>query len=185
MTVIAAVEHPGGVLVGCDSCVAAGEVLDTLDHPKWFRRRGGLLVAYAGSVRVAQAAELSPRWRMQREGEGDVDYLVNVVATAVRRAVNAAPGARNGEACYLLAYRGRVYEMAGNCVVVRSAHGYGAIGSGEAYAKGALGALLGGGTPPRDALRASLRLAERHAVGCKAPFRIVDVRWPSVAAEAP
>lgn len=184
MTVIAAVEHPGGVLVGCDSCVAAGDALDTLDHPKWFRRRGGLLVAYAGSVRVAQAAELAPGWRGQREGEGDVDYLVNVVATAVRRAVNAAPGARNGEASYLLAYRGRVYEMAGNCVVIRSAFGYGAIGSGESCAKGALSALVGK-VPPREALRAALAAAERHALGCKRPFRTVDLRWPPAPQEAP
>lgn len=179
MTVVAAIEVPGGVVMGCDSGVLVGTSVEVIDHAKWFRRLGGaLVIGYAGDVRGAQVAQGVSRFRPRKVGESDETYLGNVVAASIHRALYHAPGARNADVGFLYVYCGRIYSPDASCGVTRSARRYGACGTGEDMAVGVIAALLAEGREPEYAMGKALEVCGEHLTAIKPKFRVEMIRWP-------
>jgi ATP-dependent protease HslVU (ClpYQ) peptidase subunit len=160
MTCLVALERGGRVWVGSDSFLGTDDIRDNIDHPKWFRR-SGVLIGYAGSLRAAQVVENFADFRKRERGEPELCYLVGVVALAFRKALNASR-VRLSTTEFLLAYRGKAYVLQNDYSVVRSSHGYTAIGVGAELANGAL-SVLAENMDARDVVERALRAAERHS----------------------
>lgn len=169
MSLVLAVEGADGVHVGCDSFIGTSSLRDLTDGPKWFWHSRELLVGYVGDLRAAHVAALAPRTRHTR-AEEDVDYLRRVAdvlrQTHGARAVELAKGTS-----FLMAYRGRCYEMQFDYSVFRNGLGYTAIGAGADVALGALAATPD--MPPPERVKLALEVAVRHCPQVAAPLRYV------------
>jgi ATP-dependent protease HslVU (ClpYQ) peptidase subunit len=163
MTVVAALEEGRTVHLAGDSFAGSDVERDVVDRPKWFFTHG-MTVAYAGSYAVAQMVEHSVAWRALRRGEKELSYLVEM-AGLCRRACEKV-GLKEGPSL-LVALRGRVYVVQEDWSVIRSAHGYAAIGSGAPYALGSLASTEG---DPSNRLTSALEAAERHCTLVGRPF---------------
>lgn len=172
MTAIAALEYPGGVILGSDSCVSYEEYFHVEDAPKYFRA-GDALVALAGGVRAGLVAEALLALRAPRRGERDVVYLTAVVGEALRQAFEAT-ATPHKDVSGLVVWRGAAYVLDSDLGVSHPACGYAAAGSAELLTLGALAA-----TPhlaPRARVEAALRVAATHCTGVRGPFHVLDVR---------
>lgn len=169
MTIVVAVEHPDGVHLGCDSAITADDALDASHDPKWWRR-GEVLVAYAGDLRaVALARATHARQRAPRE---DLDAYAERLASRTRAMLRAERIASH-ELELMLVARGRVYTISAG-VVLRSAYGYAAIGSGTDLALGSLASTEY--SDPDTRVRLALEATVRHSSACAAPLHFECVR---------
>jgi len=173
MTVVVAVESPGGVLVGCDAFVGNADSRDVTVAPKWWRR-AGLLIAYAGDILVPQVAACAPARFRRRVLESDADFVTRY-ARALRE-IHRERRVSFGQTDYLIAYRDGAYLVQSDATVVRSAHGYAAIGAGEDFALGSL--ATSEGRPPMARVTAALEAAERHATQVARPWRFAALSAP-------
>lgn len=177
MTAVCGIEHPEGVWLGTDSFIGNESIRDVTDRPKWFYRGRYLLVAYAGALRGAQVASLAPPTRRQRLNEADQDYLVRAVVESIRQAHKSYEVQKPADdgTDYLIGYNGCLYMMQDDYSILRSKHGYAAIGVGQDMALGALAALQGEPLEPKVMIERALRAAARHCPQVGPPFHVVNV----------
>jgi len=171
MTAICAVEHAGGAVLACDSFVGDESYRDLTDSPKW-TRRGGIIIACAGNVRASHIAEHA-RFRRQRANESDFDYLTSAVAESIRDAHDDRDVSDENFQAVIL-FRSKVYCMLDEYAVLRSLHGYAAIGAGADVLLGSLAST--DGQKPRARAEIALNAAARHSNHVSAPFHFTEVK---------
>jgi ATP-dependent protease HslVU (ClpYQ) peptidase subunit len=183
MTVIVGVEHEGNVYLGGDSAAVSGWTLQRAADPKVFRHANGFLLGYAGSFRLGQLLRSAFRPPPPAVGEGADAYLAGPFMEALRamakeygyKAATESPtGDRHSSDRWslLLAFDQRLYGVHSDLQVTRMAEGYGAIGSGDDIALGAL--AVTSGVNPRARIRRVLAAVDRHNIGVEPPFVIVS-----------
>lgn len=176
MTCIVGIETEDGVIMGADSMAADGSWFAHVrtDAPKVFALRE-YLFGFTTSFRMGDLLRYHltlpppPKSRVHR-------HMVTAVIPAIRECLKSggfATTANGAEAGgdFLMATRGRLYHVASDYQVGRSAHGYDAAGCGSSIALGALAAT--GGQEPRKRLRSALVAAERHSAGVRRPWRFI------------
>lgn len=170
MTCVVAVEDPSGIAwIGSDSFLGSESYRERTDRPKWFRYGPYLVIGYAGVIRPAQVIEFGPPPRAQKGHESDRQYLITVVATAIRKAhLEAGIGKKDLDFAYVATYGGRVYTIQADYSVVRSVFGYTAIGEGEQLALGSFASTEDKGAEERAHL--ALKAAARHSNGVTPKF---------------
>ena len=181
MTCIVGIEHETGVYIGGDSAGIAGWELTVRADPKVFRV-GEFVYGIAGSFRMGNLLRYAflppppPKKRKHLDA-----YMVTAFVDTLRAVVEAG-GTREKKneveslhnSSFLVAVRGRLFEIDSDFQVGRPASGYAAIGCGSSVALGALHALVVGVglTHPTDCVAAALRAAEAHNIGVRGPFII-------------
>lgn len=170
MTCILGLEDKSGVWLASDSYLGDETSQYPLDRPKWFHK-GALTFAYSGDVRAAQLVEFGVTFRPQRKTEDSLGYLVTVVATGIRAALQEVT---NPRAEFLIVCRRRLYRMAEDFSLLRCSAGMAAIGIGAPFALGALAGTLSNGVthPPEKALSLALTHASRFSQFVQGPFHI-------------
>lgn len=177
MTCIVAVEDAGAVVVGCDAFMGSDVERDLTDRPKWWRH-GRALVAFAATFTIAQIAETS-RVRVPSKRELPRSYALHLAR--VWRGACAA--VTRDEPALLVALDGEAWVIQSDWSVVRSQHGYAALGYGAANALGALAATEGRtleerarwGLTSEERVRIALAAAARHTTQVSAPFHTTRV----------
>lgn len=182
MTVCIAIEHAGGVLVACDSFLGNFDERDVVAAPKWWRA-SGILIAYAGELRVPQLAAAAPKRLRHRRDESDAAY-VGRYAEALR-ALHRARHVALSDTDYLLCYRGGAYVMQSDASLVRSGYGYAAIGEAGVLRALAYSFLREPDLPPRERAAAVLDAEARHFTRCVPPWRFVDLPLPPAPEAVP
>jgi ATP-dependent protease HslVU (ClpYQ) peptidase subunit len=105
-----------------------------------------------------------------------------VVAEAMRDLLKARGYAKiesnqeRSETAFLVGYRGNLYRFGVDYSVVQHIEPFDAIGSGYAFALGALEALKGVDMKPKARIRAALRIATRYANGVDDNYVIMRVK---------
>lgn len=143
MTTIIAVEHEAGVTLGWDSTTAYGNSIFESEHPKVFAN-GEVIFGSAGDVRRTNALAHMEVPATDEVG-WDVDrYVHDALLPAMLDAFDERTVNGNyPEGETLVVVRGRVYEIGNDgCITRRKDRQY-AIGSGAAYAYGALRSRVG------------------------------------------
>ena len=176
MTCVVGIEHEAGVTIGTDSAAVDGDDIST-SCPKVFRR-GDYLIGYSESFRVGQVLAYRAKFAGQR-CDDPLEHLVTVFVDELRRAVHQA-GATSTDTPdelagpLLVAFRRRLYTIDTDYAVHPTLDGYAAVGSGAAYALGALHAT--DGLPhPRGRVEAALAAAATHCTSVRPPFTILDL----------
>lgn len=176
VTAIVALEHPGGVWLACDSFIGDASSTERSDRPKFFKH-AGMVFGWSGDMRPAQLVEYGAAMRAIRPGEDTFGYLVRVVVESIRAAY--AKGLSDYDdvphTLYIVAVRGRAYTIQSDLSVVRTDHGYAAIGAGAEHALVALAACEE--TEPRTRVLKALRAVSLHHPKVRGRFH--DVNAPS------
>ena len=174
MTCVAAIEYWNRVYFCSDAFVGSDVSRDILARPKVFRRTHPPLVfAFASGIRGAQLVENYTVFREREPKESVEAYMVKAIADSIK-ATYKAHDHTSDDTVYLCAHAGHLYLIQADLSVLRSAHGYAAIGAGSDMALGALGALQEAVTSraitPKAALDKALTLASRHCSMVTPPF---------------
>lgn len=155
MTCVAGIALGNNVYMAADSASTDGTGDQTLNMEKLFRRRisskEDMLIGCHGSVRSCQAVryglDIPTPPKRGREGELEA-YFVGEFSEALRVTLGEAGCLSSDDmggdmACggFLIGFRGRLFNVMPDFAVIEDARGYDAIGSGHAYAKGAMCAI--------------------------------------------
>jgi len=159
VTVVAGlVDRSGRCWLAGDTQVSAGDER-TSDALRKTRRCSGIVLGACGALGPVQAV-LSGRWVPRWEP----GWLPEAwVADELREALSGRLMGHSGDVALLVGVGGELWYADRECSHSYP-HGYAAIGTGAAWALGALTVLWGArGRPrPQTALRAAVRAAERH-----------------------
>jgi len=167
VTVCVAVAAGGRVLMGADSAVTGADGSQaTLRDPKVFRS-GSFVVAAAGSGDWWHLIRYRVRWPRLRAQDSEEAVRVQLVDALSLACQDCDVEPESGET--LLGIHGRIYILEGELVPVRLTTCYAAIGSGSAWALGALYATAQ--VPPRERVALALAAAAAHCATVRRPWR--------------
>lgn len=182
MTVIVALVEDGNTWIGGDT---AGTHLDNwlqqtgLESKVW--RNGEVVFGGCGSFRIMQLLRHKMILPAVPEDGDEMEYLVGDFMDAVRAAL-AEGGALSvwdedetegmDESGYIVAVRGRIFEVYSDFGVGEFEDGFCAIGCGKQFALGSLRSTIG---KPKQRLKAALDAAEHFSAGVRGPMTIVKM----------
>lgn len=186
MTIIIGLEdkNTGSVWMGGDSAITVWpNIVEASREKKIFKLGDVMLLGSAGTLRTTQIIRhgLSAFFRFQFPEESVMDYLVNGVAEPMRNALKEC-GASKIEAneemsqnWWLLAYKGKVFEIDGGFSISNSTRGYTAIGSGRDYAMGAMLALKD--LEPKQRIMTCLKITGEFDSFVKPPYYVMELTY--------
>lgn len=184
MTCIVAIEHEGTVHLGSDSFLGGAFTRDQLDRPKFFTKGPRFVIGFAGGLRGAQIVEHDLSFRKRRKGEDEESYLVTEVAHKLQtnfKKVGAAildeGHVESHDADFLVCINGKVFVIQDDYSVIRSRHGFAAIGAGQDFALGVLGCLnsIESALDPQAKIKLALTVAAEFSPQVCGPFHIAEV----------
>lgn len=178
----------------CDGLVyMAGDHIGTDGSSKEIQKRskvfknGDFVIGYTSSFRMGQLLEHV--WeppKKQKTCKDITTYMVKYVVPSIMKlfednkfmsVTNESDNASNrsvrGQACggvFLIGYKDRLFKIQSDFAVLECINGYDAIGAGEEYALGALGAIHGVSKDPTWCLNVALKSTEKHCA-------LVSVDW--------
>lgn len=172
MTCIVGIGDRDKVFIGADSAAGNYSIVTKMAGSKVFTN-GPFIVGYTTSFRFGNLLEHS--WTPPEHPKGDSDhkYLCTTVVDSIRACLKAGGYAEKnnevetGGAC-LIGYRGRLYKLQSDYSVLRE-EPFGAVGSGDSYALGAMHAARG---KVESRLRSGLKAAANFSPTVCGPFRI-------------
>ena len=178
MTCIVGVVDGNRVVIGGDSAGVGGLHLQIRKDPKVFRN-GPFLFGCTSSFRMIQLLQYAfvPPPHHPPELD-DSAFMATAFVNAVRDCLKDGGFAakdRDVESggTFLVAYRGRLYEVADDYQVGEMADPYNAVGCGYSYALGSLYATEGQDAEAR--VTKALEAAERHNAGVRGPW-VIEVQ---------
>lgn len=172
MTCVVAVEDPRGAWIGTDSFMGSESFADIMDKPKSFWL-GEMCFAYAGDFLPAQVIESMKPPRRRRSSETPEEYLIKVVAPAMRLEIASLPKLPKDQAHstdFIVAIGTKVWTVQCDQSVIRSRRGCAAIGAGGPSALPFL--IASRKMPPRERLEMALGLAEKLSPFVRKPFHV-------------
>lgn len=186
MTCIAGIVHEGRVWIGGDSAGVAGMSMMVRSDEKVFCN-GDFILGFTDSFRMGDLLRyaFTPPEQMLSEVD-DRQYLCTRWVDALRKCFEGGGYKRmhdNQEygGCFLVGYRGHLYQVDRDFQVGEARHGYDAIGCGGAIATGALYAYTDEvyygereEIDPQQAVLIALEAAERHSAGVRGPYTILS-----------
>lgn len=184
MTCIVAIEHDGVVHLGSDSFLGGAFTRDQLDRPKFFTKGSRFAIAFAGGIRGAQIVEHDISFRKKKRTEDEETYLVVEVAKKLHVGFKRAGNniidegkIDSHDADFLVCINGKIFVIQDDYSVIRSRHGFAAIGAGQDFALGALSCLSKNSIDlsPKEKVKAALEVAAEFSPQVCGPFHIVEV----------
>lgn len=176
MTCIVAIEQNGTVIMGGDRLGSNGHTGAPVSESKVFTK-SGVTIGYTSSFRMGQLLQYA--LTIPVIPEEDLDKWVAVDLMQAIRAVYSENGwdeTSNGKASggsFLLAVKGRCYEIQSDYSFIRQISGEYAVGSGKDYALGSLRSTRGRMTASKRIIE-SLETAAEYVVSVSAPFDVID-----------
>lgn len=182
MTCIVGIEHRGGVILGADSLASASDWTCHIESTSKLVRSDAYIFGFTSSFRMGDILRHHVALPGPPAGatEGKLlRHMVRAVVPVLRAAFKDGGWATTKDGAevgghFPIGVGGRLFCVQSEYQVLRSAHGYAAVGVCDGIAKGALAATEG--QPPRVRLRKALLAAERHCVGVRGPFRFMSGR---------
>lgn len=162
MTVVAALRHSGGVVMGCDSLVTDASDYVAYLYPWKVFRHGSAVFGMSGWLPMCGLI----RYGLPLEEPGsDVDAWAHEIACRISELRKTS--ADGNASTMLLAWRSHLWEL-DDCQAFPIEH-YAAVGSGRAVALGALDVLVDIEPDPVRCVQRAVEAACRHIVSCGQP----------------
>jgi hypothetical protein len=160
--------------MGSDRAGSNGHTTSTVEAPKVFTN-GPLLIGITSSFRMGQILQYGLRVPKGHRKDTDrwvaIDLMAAVREAFDRHGWNRVDDGRALGGSYLLACRGRLYEVQDDYSALRYPRGEYSVGSGADHALGSLHASRGG--QPEDRILAALEAAAEHVMSVDGPFDIL------------
>lgn len=180
ITCIVALREGDRIYFGGDSCVG-GAHQRILGQPKVFKRSEFLFGA-SGFLRGLQLLAYTVEMPVITEGQDHMHFMINTLTPHMRKAfaehgaLKTEKGLTNlSETAFLVAFRGEIYYIGADSAVDKWTEGYGAIGSGSAYALGSLYSTQR--MLPENRIKLALDAASRYGDGVCPPYDIISIKW--------
>jgi len=184
MTCIVGLEHQGAVYVGADSSEVDIESMAAAtrsDTKVFLAGEGRFVIGFSGSWRVGQLLRYALKIPQQPADKDDMAFMVTNFVDAVRT-VQKKKGTMKKEneveesdSDFVVGYRGKVYVVRADLAVARTVHDFGAVGSGEQVALGAMHATRNRRIFPETRIKMALAAASEFCAGVRPPFHIVKL----------
>jgi ATP-dependent protease HslVU (ClpYQ) peptidase subunit len=178
MTCIVAIEHNEKVYMGGDSAAVYNRDIRIIDSKKVFKV-GPFLIGYTDSFRMGQLLQYNLVVEKQEctQVEDDEEYLIKVFIPAVRKCLkdggyaeinnNVESGGK-----FLVGYKGKIYVVESDFLLLRFKEEYSAIGCGDKYALGCLAANFYREDEPELRIEQSLEVAGQFSNGVAPPYYV-------------
>ncbi len=183
MTCVVALRHEGVIYMGCDSAGVGGYSRSNRLDPKIYRV-GEMLIGFTTSFRMGQLLGYSLTLPRHHADVPIENWMATSFINAVRDCLKAGGWASKDKESeqggnFLVAYKGRIFEIQSDYQVAENAEPYAAVGCGFDLALGSfftsdLG-VHGAGTQDAIARRRvdlALQAAAAFSAGVHPPFRI-------------
>lgn len=180
MTCIVAVALDGKVWMGGDSLALSG--CDVAERQGKVFIWGNLIIGISGSVRVSQLVEYGlPTHESigsQDREEPDLVYLVNKFIPAIRDILKQGgytkieSGVESIQDIILIGMNGNIYKMYSDFAVCKPDGKFAAIGSGEAFALGALAVEQITSGNVEEKIWKALEVSAKFNVGIGPPYYV-------------
>jgi ATP-dependent protease HslVU (ClpYQ) peptidase subunit len=181
MTCVVALKHGGRVYMGADSAGVGGwySRQNRMD-PKIYRV-GSMLIGFTTSFRMGQLLGYGLTAPHHHADVAIEKYMATTFIDAVRSCLKAGGWAekekdqeRGGN--FLVAYKGRVFEVQSDYQVAESVDAFNAVGCGQDLALGSLFTSERWTYPePRERVRLALEAAAAFSAGVHPPFLIEEL----------
>jgi len=177
MTCIVGIAHEGKVIIGADSAGISGLDKRIRVDCKAFVN-GDLIFGGTSSFRMLQLLKFSLVPPPITEGTDPYAYAVKALVPAIRQCLKDGGWAkmensREEGGRFIVGFRGHLFTVFEDYQVAEEIGSVAAVGCGEAYALGAMHALID--RPPMDRLEAGLNAAVHFSAGVAPPFYFVDL----------
>lgn len=181
MTCIVALRHEGVIYMGCDSAGVGGYSRQNRMDPKIYRV-GEMLIGFTTSFRMGQLLGYSltpPRHRADVPVE---NYMATAFINAVRDCLKTGGWAEKDKevergGTFLVAYKGRIFEVESDYQVGERAEPFSAVGCGVDLALGSLyTSMRDASMQPRPRVALALEAAAAFSAGVYPPFKIEELK---------
>lgn len=177
MTCIVGIFDKDGVYIGGDSAAVDSVELsyNTRMDEKVFKR-GDMLFGFSVSFRMGQLLRYKLRIPAHPRGMNDMTYMITLFIDSVRKCFDdnayTAMDTEDGGA-FMIGYRGGIYEILSDYQVSKSRDSYTAMGSGKAFALGAMFASKE--KNPLEKIKVALGASVKFSMAVKEPFIYVTL----------
>lgn len=179
MTAIAGIVEDGKVWIGGDSAGVGGLSMQVRTDPKVFLN-GEFIFGYTSSFRMGQLLEHEFTPPVPHERESGMAYMVKRFVPAVKACLKSGGYQTNEDGqdyggCFLVGYRGQLYQIRIDYQVGRVRQTYFALGCGEDLVLGSLHATNEFDLTPKDRITMALNAAAEFSAGVRGPFSILSI----------
>lgn len=180
MTCVVALREQGVIYMGCDSAGVGGYTRVNRLDPKIYRVGDQMLIGFTTSFRMGQLLGYSltlPKHHVDVPVEA---WMATDFVNAVRECLKKGGWAEKEKdqergGTFLVAYKGRIFEIQSDYQVGERGEPFSAVGCGEDLALGALFAM-DVKIPPRFKVELALKAAAAFSAGVYPPFRVEELR---------
>ncbi len=175
-TCIVGLKYKGRVYIGGDSQATSTYQKMTMSGRKVFKV-GEMLIGYCGSIRAGQVLQFSLKPPAHPDGVDVERYLCTTFINSVRKVFKSSGvmfnehGVDDGH-YFLVGYRKRLFTVEPDNQEREDAAGMAALGSGMAYAMGAMAALWGRGKEPKRTILKALKIVGEHDPNVGPPYYV-------------
>lgn len=172
MTVIIGIERAGAVWLAGDLEAAGDNISFPQKHPKVFVRQG-IVFGFSTSFRFGQLLQFTLKIPEPVPSDGILEWLVMVLIPELKVTLSNADY-KDPFDC-LIGVSGELYILQPDFSVIRSAHGYAAIGSGAEFALGCVATHLKVAKFQAidDIMEMSIAACSEHCSGVSENFAVV------------
>jgi hypothetical protein len=192
VTCIVALRDGDTVYMGCDSAGVGDYSRQNRLDPKIYRVADEMLIGFTTSFRMGQLLGYSLSLPKHHADVSIETYMATCFINAVRDCLKAGGWAEKDKdqergGTFLAAYRGRIFEVAGDYQVGERVEPYSAVGCGFDLALGSLytSGRIGSPTGPRERVLMALEAAAEFSAGVHGPFRFEQLpsAWKGTSRE--
>lgn len=179
MTCVVALRHENKIYVGCDSAGVGGYSRSNRLDPKIYRV-SEMLIGFTTSFRMGQLLGYSLTPPRHHSDVAVENYMATAFINAVRDCLKAGGWAekekeqeRGGN--FLVAFKGRIFEVQSDYQVAENAEPYNAVGCGVDLALGSFHTSHRWSQSPKERIELALEAAAAFSAGVYPPFRIEEI----------
>lgn len=179
MTCIVGLVGADRIYIGADSAGTDSQMGQTIRRDGKLFQNGPYLIGFSGSYRVGQLIQYAG---LPEPAQNDdlPRFMVTTFIESVRQILKAGGVAQKKEEVesggfFLVAIRGRLFNIASDYQVGESADPFDATGSGERSALGAMYAMKDATLGPTVKITTALEAAERYHAAVRRPFVIREL----------
>jgi ATP-dependent protease HslVU (ClpYQ) peptidase subunit len=181
MTVVAAVKHEHGILMGGDTASCGTGTYNLYARGKVVRINDRLLIGSCGLARLNTLLHYKFKAPPHARRLSDDAYVAGPLTDklfALVKSEKHLSGTENDamEGHLLVAYKHELYLLDGGFAVLQPTEPFAAIGSGEAHALASLHTTADLPMPPHERLTRALRAAARYTSTVYEPFTYEEIR---------
>jgi ATP-dependent protease HslVU (ClpYQ) peptidase subunit len=177
MTCIVAIKRDSQIVLAGDRAAVIGLDVRSVKDPKIFNI-GEFYIGYTSSFRMGQLLQFKLKVKKQTKIQSDMEYMITSFVDSVKAVFKDGDfGSKDEGGCFLVVYRGEIYQIQSDFQVQRNNLGYDSVGCGSDFALATIRTLIEHTNLPTETIAShSLENAAFFNAGVKGPFDTISIK---------